>query len=207
MVRKTFLDGVTHSEKHTLGLFLAPLIPCQIPPPIAPIENAPPKSFKMTYGLSPTLAPVKLFADFLPWGFRVRGDVPGVSSVISSRHDVLLDIKGPGDVSGQKSVFEIDFFLLVRVSSIHSCGVACLGGYALVSRGGFEGRWICYDKSNDDFLGLAGGNKVERENGSKGAGGIKKKSGFIFYVLFFLFPLYVYTIPHTTVPSSTIPRS
>lgn len=37
---------------HTLGLFLAPLIPCQIPPPIAPIENAPPKSFKMTYGLN-----------------------------------------------------------------------------------------------------------------------------------------------------------
>lgn len=30
--------------------------------------------------------------------------------MISSRHDVLLDKKGPGDVSGQKSVFEIDFF-------------------------------------------------------------------------------------------------
>lgn len=74
----------------------------------------------------------------------------------------------------------------------------CVG----VGGGGFEGRWICYDKSNDDFLGLAGGNKVERENGSKGAGGIKKKW---FYFLFFLFPLYVYTIPHTTVPSSTIP--
>lgn len=97
------------------------------------------------------------------------------------------------------------FFLLVRVSSIHSCGVACLSGYALVSRGGFEGRWICYDKSNDDFLGLAGGNKVERENGSKGAGGIKKKVVLFFIFYFSSYPLYVYTIPHTTVPSSTIP--
>lgn len=122
-------------KKHTLGLFLAPLIPCQIPPPIAPIENAPPKSFKMTYGLSPTLAPGKLFADFLPWGFRVRGDVPGVSSVISSRHDVLLDKKGPGDVSGQKSVFEIDFFPCSSVVDSQLWGsvsqwicVGCRGG-------------------------------------------------------------------------------
>ena len=37
--------------ERTLGLFLAPLIPCHIPPPIVPIANAPPKSFRMTYGL------------------------------------------------------------------------------------------------------------------------------------------------------------
>lgn len=35
----------------TLGEFRAPLIPCHIPPPTAPIANAPPKSFNMTHGL------------------------------------------------------------------------------------------------------------------------------------------------------------
>lgn len=96
------------------------------------------------------------------------------------------------------------FFLLVRVSSIHSCGVACLSGYALVSRGRFEGRWICYDKSNDDFLGLAGGNKVERENGSKGAGGIKKKVVlfFIFYFSSFLCTYIQFHIPPFPLPLS-----
>lgn len=49
---------------HTLGLFLAPLIPCQIPPPIAPIENAPPKSFKMTYGLNIHITKVSLRPSF-----------------------------------------------------------------------------------------------------------------------------------------------
>ena len=34
----------------TLGEFLLPLIAYQIVPPIAPILNAPPASFKMTYG-------------------------------------------------------------------------------------------------------------------------------------------------------------
>lgn len=101
------------------------------------------------------------------------------------------------------------FFLLVRVSSIHSCGVACLSGYALVSRGGFEGRWICYDKSNDDFLGLAGGNKVERENGSKGAGGIKKKVVlfFIFYFSSFLCTYIQFHIPPFPLPLSPAPES
>jgi len=35
----------------TLGEFLAPFMPYQIPPPTAPIEKAPPKSFRMTHGL------------------------------------------------------------------------------------------------------------------------------------------------------------
>ena len=35
----------------TRGEFLAPFIPCHMPPPIAPIANAPPKSFRMTQGL------------------------------------------------------------------------------------------------------------------------------------------------------------
>jgi hypothetical protein len=48
----TFPPQPRHSPaQRTLGLFLAPLIPCQIPPPIAPIENAPPKSLRMTQGL------------------------------------------------------------------------------------------------------------------------------------------------------------
>lgn len=34
----------------TLGAFLAPFTACQIPPPMAPMENAPPKSFKITQG-------------------------------------------------------------------------------------------------------------------------------------------------------------
>jgi hypothetical protein len=34
------------------GELRAPLIPCHIPPPIAPMANAPPKSLRMTYGLS-----------------------------------------------------------------------------------------------------------------------------------------------------------
>jgi hypothetical protein len=38
-------------EVITLGEFLAPLIPYQTPPPIAPIANEAPKSEKMTYGL------------------------------------------------------------------------------------------------------------------------------------------------------------
>ena len=37
--------------RRTFGEFRAPLIPCQIPPPTAPIANAPPKSLRMTHGL------------------------------------------------------------------------------------------------------------------------------------------------------------
>lgn len=39
----------------TLGEFLAPFMPYQMPPPTAPIENAPPKSFRMTQGLNMTV--------------------------------------------------------------------------------------------------------------------------------------------------------
>lgn len=39
-----------HHSLLTLGEFLLPLIAYQIVPPIAPILNAPPASFKMTYG-------------------------------------------------------------------------------------------------------------------------------------------------------------
>ena len=38
-------------SERTLGELRAPLIPCQIPPPTAPIANAPPKSFRITHGL------------------------------------------------------------------------------------------------------------------------------------------------------------
>lgn len=36
---------------HTRGEFRAPLIPCHIPPPTAPIAKAPPKSLRITHGL------------------------------------------------------------------------------------------------------------------------------------------------------------
>jgi len=49
---RSALAPTDDTTKHTLGLFLAPLIPCHIPPPIVPMANAPPKSFKITYGLS-----------------------------------------------------------------------------------------------------------------------------------------------------------
>jgi hypothetical protein len=35
----------------TLGEFRAPLIPCQMPPPTAPMAKAPPKSLRITQGL------------------------------------------------------------------------------------------------------------------------------------------------------------
>jgi len=38
-------------ERHTLGEFRAPLIPCHMPPPTAPMAKAPPKSLRMTQGL------------------------------------------------------------------------------------------------------------------------------------------------------------
>ena len=38
-------------NRRARGEFRAPLIPCQTPPPIAPIEKAPPKSLRITHGL------------------------------------------------------------------------------------------------------------------------------------------------------------
>lgn len=75
---------------------------------------------------------------FPPVGFG-GGDVPGVSSVISSRHDVLLDKKGPGDVSGQKSVFEIDFFPCSSVVDSQLWGSVS--------------RWICVGVEGGDLKG------------------------------------------------------
>lgn len=46
---------ITNGNGRTLGEFLAPFMPYQMPPPTAPIENAPPKSLRMTQGLNMTV--------------------------------------------------------------------------------------------------------------------------------------------------------
>jgi hypothetical protein len=62
---------------HTFGEFLEPFIPCQMPPPMAPIANAPPKSLRTTHGLPYTVRKTSKTFMF---------NVPGVSCVVSMRH-------------------------------------------------------------------------------------------------------------------------
>jgi len=47
---RAFMEETAPMKRSPLGEFLAPFIPCQIPPPTAPMANAPPKSLRMTHG-------------------------------------------------------------------------------------------------------------------------------------------------------------
>jgi len=47
---RAFMDDTAPTSRSPRGELRAPLIPCHMPPPTAPMENAPPKSFKMTQG-------------------------------------------------------------------------------------------------------------------------------------------------------------
>lgn len=71
--------------KHTLGEFRAPLIPCQRPPPIAPMEKAAPKSLRMTHGLMKGQSIVVT-------GLERRVSVPRISRMISVGHLLKSDV-------------------------------------------------------------------------------------------------------------------
>jgi len=47
---RALIVDIAPTSRSPRGEFRAPLMPCHIPPPTAPIENAPPKSLRMTHG-------------------------------------------------------------------------------------------------------------------------------------------------------------
>lgn len=56
-----------HRKRYTLGELRAPLIPCQIAPPTAPMAKAPPKSLSTTHGLEYCQYSVCRGIVYVPW--------------------------------------------------------------------------------------------------------------------------------------------
>src|SRR4030081_467732 len=106
---------MSYAGKRPRGEFLAPFMPYHIPPPTAPIEKAPPKSLRITHGLSdevisnlisgqesPTRSPTNgLRAPYIPLTFNVPctvGVAPKIFSPSGQAHP-------PHHVSEQRRVF------------------------------------------------------------------------------------------------------